>query len=153
MTEHTTHLNLPYPDGSDGPDGAGQIAALALALDSQLGTFDLAAVSAYASGVGSDTGPGMCRMYSFGPIRIVAFSLFSTAGIAGGSLWAQMNAGNRPEGAIYCGASVYDAGSTVGGEAAMDTNGNISLVTWAPDSGSDHIANAIRGFFVYFATH
>ena len=36
MTEHTTNHSLPYPDGSDGPDGAGQVAALALALDTAI---------------------------------------------------------------------------------------------------------------------
>lgn len=156
MTEHTTRMNLPYPDGTDGPDGSGQIAALALAIDALPLSDLLGNYVSVQSGVNFDTGQGICRMLTFGALRIMSFAMYKSAGFTTATPILTVNAGHRPSGSVYSGGVVYDnSGSGPVFAAAgyqLLPNGELHVAGWTPDSGGDGLFQGARGQIIYLAT-
>lgn len=149
----TPKFGITYPDPSSAPDGPGGIYGVAIGIDNALSQAGLSSSNCVlATGVSYDLSPGVCDLITFGPLRIVHFSLFASAGIAVGATWATLAAGHRPANLIHTGANVYDGSVGATGSVAINASGGIVLETWTPDSSSDGKANAIRGTLTYWAT-
>jgi hypothetical protein len=153
MTQHSPNLNLPYPDGTDSPDGAGQIAALALAIDGLLPQDDIAQWATIPGNAAYDSNNGLNAVTSFGPLKIVHFSIYRASGFQLGELMVSLKVGCRPSSTVHGGGLVYDAGSggavNTPASIAVDNTGSIVVTAFASDSGSDGRFNAARGTLIF----
>lgn len=135
MTEHTNTLNLPYPDGSDGPDGAGGISALALAIEAYFGRsyqgFSTASNQAYV--------PGSALVLDrLGPLRVLNFSIQNNFDVEIGSGFLQVPSADAPGSRVSGGGFVITTAGRSVASYSLQADRSVVLAAGPGGSGNTH---------------